>query len=128
MKKLRNKIFYTVFGILSFAFFIFLFIFNIQNYSEQSSIIRRNLSFNGLIQRNIPFNDTNMPEQANQDNQTSRNNRNIRFMDANAMTVILDENDDIVNIKNNEHLEYDEPNLQKRNTGNSPNLCLNERQ
>ena len=108
MKKLRNKIFYTVFSILSFTFFLFLLLFNFQTYSEQKDVIKRNLSFNGLIQRNIPFNNNQ-----NQVDQTNRTNRNIRFMDANAMTVILDENDNIVEIIDHSNEDVDATRLKE---------------
>ena len=115
MKKLRNKIFYTVFSILSFTFFLFLLLFNFQTYSEQKDVIKRNLSFNGLIQRNLPVNDNNINplDQNNQNNQSSKNNRNIRFMDANAMTVILDENDNIVEIIDHSNEDVDATRLKE---------------
>ena len=115
MKKLRNKIFYTVFSILSFTFFLFLLLFNFQTYAEQKDVIKRNLSFNGLIQRNLPFSDNNINplDQNNQNNQSSKNNRNIRFMDANAMTVILDENDNIVEIIDHSNEDVDATRLKE---------------
>ena len=82
MNKLRNKIFFTVFGILSIALFSFLLAFNIQNYSEQKDNVRRNLNFNSMQSKN-PL---------------SIFNRNIRFMDSNIITVKLDSNDSILEI------------------------------
>ena len=108
MKKLRNKIFITVLGILSIALFTFLLIFNLQDYNEQRNVIKRNLSFNGLIQRNLPFEpaDQTSTPQPNRD-------RNIRFMDANAMTVILDENDSIIEIINHSNEEIETSKLKE---------------
>ena len=82
MSKLRNKIFYTVLGILSTALLSFLLVFNIQNYREQMGNVRRNLNFNSMPTKSLP----------------SIFNRNIRFMDSNIITVRLDSNDSIVEI------------------------------
>lgn len=91
MNKLRNKIFYTILGILSLSFLSFLLVFNIQNYVEQKEIIKKSMGFNALAKRNI----------------ISDNNRNIRFMDANVMTVRLDSDDNIVEIINHSNDEVD---------------------
>ena len=82
MNKLRNKIFYTVLGILTVALLGFLLVFNIQNYSEQRDNVRRNLNFNSMPTKNPP----------------GMFNRNIRFMDSNIVTVRLDSNDNIIEI------------------------------
>lgn len=79
MNKLRNKIFYTILGILTIALSSFLLAFNIQNYSEQKDNVRRNLNFNIKNPPNL-F------------------NRNIRFMDSNIVSVRLDSNDNILEI------------------------------
>ena len=97
MKKLRNKIFYTVLGILSLSLLAFIVLSNVQHYSEQKDIIRRTLGFNGLRERNN-INNPNVPTPPN---------RNIRFMDTNAVTIILDENDNIVEIINHSDSEVD---------------------
>lgn len=81
MNKLKSKIFYVVFGILTVALLSFLIVFNIQNYQEQKSIIKRNMGFNSMAIRD-PL------------------NRSIRFMDANVITIRLDRNDNIVEIIN----------------------------
>jgi signal transduction histidine kinase len=97
MKKLRNKIFYTVLGILSLSLLAFIVLFNVQHYNEQKDIIRRTLGFNGLKERN------------NQNNESvpTPPNRNIRFMDTNAVTIILDENDNIIEIINHSNSDVD---------------------
>lgn len=82
MSKLRNKIFYTILGILTIALSSFLLAFNIQNYQEQKDNVRRNLNFNSITNKNIP----------------SIFNRNIRFMDSNIITVRLDSSDNILEI------------------------------
>ena len=82
MNKLRKKIFYTVFGILTIALFSFLLAFNIQNYSEQKDNVRRNLNFNSMPTKNPP----------------NIFNKNIRFMDSNIISVRLDSDDNIIEI------------------------------
>ena len=61
MKKLRNKIFYTILGILSLAALTFIFIFNLQHYNEQYNVVKRSLNFNGLVERNKPNNEDIAP-------------------------------------------------------------------
>ena len=97
MSKLRNKIFYTVLGILSASFLSFLLVFNIQNYQDQKDNIKRSMSFNEVMRRNV-FSDTN---------------RNIRFMDANVITVRLDSNDEIVEIINHTNDDIDSEKVQE---------------
>ena len=82
MNKLRYKIFYIVFGILTISLLSFLLAFNIQNYGEQKSIVKRNLNFNSMPDKTPP----------------GMFNRNIRFMDSNIVSVKLDSNDNIVEI------------------------------
>ena len=82
MNKLRNKIFYTVFGILTVSLLSFLLVFNIQNYNDQKDNVRRNLNFNSIPTKN-PL---------------GIFNRNIRFMDSNIVSVRLDSNDNVIEI------------------------------
>lgn len=98
MNKLRKKIFYTVFGILTIALLGFLVAFNIQNYNEQKDIIKRSLNFNGVGARNIP---------------TDPNGHNIRFMDANVITIRLDNSNNIIEIINHTNEDIDVLNITK---------------
>ena len=99
MKRLRNKIFYTVLGILSLAALFFIIIFNLQHYNEQYNVIKRSLNFNGLVERNKPNNEDITPP--------DHDNRNIRFMDANAVAIILDDNNNIVEMINHSNNNID---------------------
>ena len=98
MNKLRHKIFYTVLGILTVSLLSFLLAFNIQNYNDQKDIVKRSMNFNGMINRNVP---------------SEPNNRNIRFMDANVITIRLDSNDNIIEIINHTNEEIDTSNITK---------------
>ena len=84
MSKLRKKIFYIVLGILTVSLLSFLLVFNVQNYQDQKDIIKRSMNFNGKSPRALPID--------------SMINKNIRFMDANVITICLDSNDNIVEI------------------------------
>jgi signal transduction histidine kinase len=95
MNKLRNKIFYTVFGILTIALLGFIVVFNIQNYQDQKDNVKRSISFSGMA-RTLP----NDPL-----------NRNIRFMDANVITIRLDKNDNVVEVINHSNEEVDNTKL-----------------
>ena len=95
MNKLRKKIFWAIFGILSVALLSFLLVFNIQNYQEQRSIVKRSMSFNIMAGR-VP---------------SDSFNRNIRFMDANVITVRLDKYDNIVEIINHTNEDLDNTNI-----------------
>lgn len=99
MKRLRNKIFYTILGILSLAALFFIVIFNLQHYNEQYNVVKRSLNFNGLVERNKPNNEDITPP--------DHSNRNIRFMDANAVTIILDSNKNIIEIINHSNSDID---------------------
>ena len=92
MSKLRNKIFYTIFGILTVSLLSFLLAFNIQNYQDQKDIVKRSMGFNNIAVRALPG---------------DPNNRNIRFMDANVFTIRLDSDDNIVEIINHTNEEVD---------------------
>ena len=93
MSKLRNKIFYIVLGILTISLLSFLLVFNLQNYHDQKDIIKRSMSFNEMAARTVP-NDPFI-------------NRNIRFMDANVITIRLDSDDNIIEIINHTNNEID---------------------
>ena len=107
MKRLRNKIFYTILGILSLAALTFIIIFNLQHYDEQYNIVKRSLNFNGLVERNKPNNEDITPPNIENITPPERDNRNIRFMDANAVTIILDSNDNITEVINHSNNDID---------------------
>ena len=89
MNKLRNKIFYTILGILTGALLGFLLVFNVQNYKEQKDGIKRNLNANIFIRN--PFGEVG--------------SKNVRFMDASAYTIRLDSNNNIVEVINHSNEE-----------------------
>ena len=53
MKKLKNKVFYTIFLILTLSLFTFIFLLNLQNYFEQKDNIMNSLN---TLNKNNDFN------------------------------------------------------------------------
>lgn len=87
MKKLKNKVFFTISSILTISILIFIIMFNIQNY---------------LRQRNSIINTLNMA--INKDNsmfiEEKFQDKNIKFMDSIIYTIILDKDNNIKEIIN----------------------------
>ena len=100
MKRLKNKVFYTIFSILMISQLSFIVIFNIQNYIEQKNIIKRNLDMAiNENRRNNPMFDNN--------------NKNIRFMDNTIYSIKLDSNNNISEIINHSNNEVSENDIKK---------------
>ena len=100
MKRLKNKVFYTIFSILMISQLSFIVIFNIQNYIEQKNIIKRNLdmAINENRRNNPMFDNTN---------------KNIRFMDNTIYSIKLDSNNNISKIINHSNNEVSENDIKK---------------
>ena len=99
MKKLKNKVFYTIFSILMLSLVSFIVIFNIQNYLDQKNIVKRNLDMAiNENRRNNPIFD---------------NNRNIRFMDNTIYTIKLDSNNNITDIINHSNNDIEETTIKE---------------
>ena len=96
IKKLSKKIFYTLVLILTISILSVVSIFNIQNYLEQKNSINKssNVSLNKR-DRKIP--PAKIKERNDIDNVE---NRNIKFMDLVIYTVLLDDNDNILDVIN----------------------------
>lgn len=95
MKKLKNKVLYTVLSILTLSLLSFIAVFHIQNYFEQKEMVKRNLS--------MSMNRVFFPIR----NDRNEIDRNIRFMDTNVYTVLLDSNNNIIEIINHSNTEID---------------------
>ena len=101
IKKLSKKIFYTLVLILTISILTVVSIFNVQNYLEQKKSINNSLNVSlNKRDRKIP------PSKIDNRNDTDdMGNRNIKFMDTVIYTVLLDDNDnilDVINHSNNE--------------------------
>ena len=104
MKKLKSKVFYTILGILTLSLLSFIVIFNIQNYEEQKDLILRNLNMNNLGKHD------DMPPM---DDKKNPIDKNIRFMDIDLYTVLLNSNNEIIEINNhsNDETSFDIKNI-----------------
>lgn len=96
IKKLSKKIFYTLVLILTISTLSVVSIFNIQNYLEQKKSINKSLNVSlNKGGRKIP--PAKIKERSDID---SVENRNIKFMDSVIYTVLLDDNDNILDVIN----------------------------
>ena len=93
MKKLKNKVFFTIYSILTASILIFIIMFNIQNYLRQRNSIVNTL--NMTINKDNPI-----IEEKFQD-------KNIKFMDSIVYTILLDKDNKIKEIVNHSNNKLD---------------------
>lgn len=96
IKKLSKKIFYTLVLILTISILSVVSIFSIQNYLEQKNFINKSLNVS-LNKRDRKIPPAKIKERNDIDNVE---NRNIKFMDSVIYTVLLDDNDNILDVIN----------------------------
>jgi len=97
MNKLRKKIFWTLFIILSLFVICILFIFNFQNYNREKMSIEQNLLRMNNDRR--PLEKGYVPKLPEDDIQFDKKEENPRrFMDATIYTILLDSNNDILEV------------------------------
>lgn len=103
IKKLSNKIFYTLVLILSISILTVVGIFNIQNYFEQKKSINNslNVSMTKKDRKVIPP----IKKDAATHNTEDMQNRNIKFMDLVIYTILLDDNNKILEVINHSNNE-----------------------
>lgn len=102
MEKLRDKTFYTIFFIISSFIVLIVIFFNIQSYQKEYNGIASNLSrMNDLVNNNHKITNKKS-ENAKEIPSIDLNNRII--MDYNFYTILLDENNNIIDkISHNEN-------------------------
>ncbi len=110
IKKLRNKIFYTLILILSISILTVVGIFNIQNYYEQKKSINNslNVSMTKKDRKVIPptkIDDASEPVDDVTHNTEDMKNKNIKFMDSVIYTILLDDNNNILEVINHSNDE-----------------------
>lgn len=110
IKKLSNKIFYTLILILSISILTVVGIFNIQNYYEQKKSINNslNVSMTKKDRKVIPptkIDDASEPVDDVTHNNEDMRNRNIKFMDSVIYTILLDNNNNILEVINHSNNE-----------------------
>ena len=93
MKKLKNKVFFTIFTLLSTFLLTILFIYNYQNYNQEYRNINNNLK--RINRENTELKkDFNIPDKPNFDN----DNKKLMFMDSDVYSVKLNANNEIEDI------------------------------
>ena len=93
MKKLKNKVFFTIFTLLSTFLLTILFIYNYQNYNQEYRNINNNLK--RINRENTELKkDFNIPDKPNFDN----DNKKLMFMDSDVYSVKLNDNNEIEDI------------------------------
>ena len=110
IKKLSNKIFYTLILILSISILTVVGIFNIQNYYEQKKSINNslNVSMTKKDRKVIPptkIADASEPVDDVTHNTEDMKNKNIKFMDSVIYTILLDDNNNILEVINHSNDE-----------------------
>ena len=92
MKKLKNKMFFTLFTILTLFLLTLLFLFNYQDYHQAKSNVQENLS---KMNNDAEQQDMSDPKQGKQPDASQAPKQ---FIDAVVYTVLLNENNDIIDI------------------------------
>ena len=110
MKKLKNKVYITIFTILTLSILTILLIFNIQNYQE-----KRNTVINSLnrMDNNIPKEKLKDDKPRKEINEVEVNEyENRKFIDTKIYTVLLDSDKNIEDIIN--HFDDDNTEIIKK--------------
>ena len=118
MKKLSNKVYFTILSILTLSLLSFIIIFNSQTYLNKQKQVENNLN----IQEKFDKND-NPPDKPNGEDNNKPFDENIKFMDVTMYTVILEDGNikDIINHSNN-NLSDEEISLLANNLLTSKNI------
>lgn len=98
MKKLKNKVFYVIFSILTLFLISILLIFNLQSYRQEANNVKENL-IRMDEDKNKQNNKPPEIEEKQQDNDNDKSKPGI-FMDYTIYTAILDENFNVVDVIN----------------------------
>mgnify|MGYP004619893879 CR=1 FL=1 len=106
MKKLKNKVFYVTFSILTISILSFIILFNTQTYMEHKKSVENSL--NVATDNAKKQDDRKYPNGIKPDDKTPPQNDdinkkeepNIKFMDSVIYTVLIDENNNIKEIIN----------------------------
>ena len=110
IKKLSNKIFYTLILILSISILTVVGIFNIQNYYEQKKSINNSLNVSMTKKDRKVIPPTKIDDASERVDDVTHNtedmrNRNIKFMDSVIYTILLDDNNNILEVINHSNNE-----------------------
>lgn len=110
MSKLSDKIFYTIFIILTLSVLSFIAVFNIQNYIEELNKTKNNLNIS--ISNEEESKNKNTKNQNKIEKENFPLEENVKFMDHTIYTILLDEDNNIKEIINHSSKE-DNTNIKK---------------
>lgn len=120
MKKLKNKIFYTIFSILTISTLSFIIVFNFQNYLEKKNSINNSLNVSTQNGRNnVNDEEKNPPDKPLNDLEKDKKepvkniDENTKFMDYVVYTVLLDDEDKIKDIINHSNNNVDDSSIRE---------------
>ena len=99
MQKLKNKLFYTIFIILTISIVSIITIFNIQTYLEKRNSINTNLN-TFQEEKRTATDEVPPPKKDSSPLTINEDEKNIKFMDTIMYTVLLDDNNNIKDIIN----------------------------
>lgn len=124
MNKLKNKVFFTIFSILTISVLSFIIVFNVQNYIEQKFSVINSLRIVSKSGRKEDNKDTksdlnslppDKPEVEKEikpvEPKEQKLNENIKFMDSVIYTILIDSNDDIKEVINHSNNELSDENI-----------------
>lgn len=100
MNKLKSKVFFTIFSILTISIISLLVIFNTQNYISQKNSVINSLN----VATNNDKNPKDKEPMNKPDDEPKPLDENVKFMDSTVYTILLDSNNnikDIINHSNN---------------------------
>lgn len=112
MKKLKNKVFWLIFSILTVFLISILAIFNYQDYQREEKSIKANLTMVGNEhikgEQRPPVNDENTSEDHNFNNSQPK-----IFMDNNVYTVILNDSGKIIDVTNHSSNDIEDEKIEE---------------
>ena len=111
MKKLRNKVFWVIFAILTIFLLSILFIFNYQDYQKEEKNIQNNLMVMGEERGNRRLEDK--PELDIENEQRINIGASKIYMDYTVYTIILNQNNEILDIVNHSPNEVDKEKIEE---------------
>ncbi len=100
MNKLKSKVFFTIFSILTISIISLLVIFNTQNYISQKNSVINSLN----VATNNDKNPKDKEPMNKPEDEPKPLDENVKFMDSTVYTILLDSNNnikDIINHSNN---------------------------
>lgn len=107
MNKLKKKVFFTIFLILTISIGSFIVLFNVQKYKEMNNTILNHLDAMTRMSLKIEDKENDPPRKNISDPRENNLDENLKFMDSIVYTILLDEDNTIKEIINHSSKEVD---------------------